>query len=126
MIDHKKHYYKIFLRKYFLEQYCLLSRQVGCVHLYKRVVRVVNAVGRSANVRGATCGGVCGGGGARSVRRGAGARTAGVLGSRRRRGASEAAIDEARTRLAHAATTATATPSLHSLLIPSTYLHVPF
>lgn len=46
---------------------------------------------------------------------GAGVRGAGrrVLGSRRRRGASEAAIDEARTRLAHA----TAARSLHSLLI---------
>lgn len=40
--------------------------------------RVVNAVGRGANARGAR------------------------RGSRRRRGASEAAIDEARTRLAHA------------------------
>lgn len=48
--------------------------------------RVVNAVGWGANVRG--------------VGRTAGGR---VLGSRRRRGASEAAIDEARTRLAHAA-----------------------
>lgn len=42
---------------------------------------MVNAVGRGANVRGAA---------------------GRVLGSRRRRGATEAAIDEARTRLAHA------------------------
>lgn len=54
--------------------------------MYMRgVARVVNAVGRGANVRG--------------VGRGAGA------GTRRRRGASEAAIDEARTRLAHTADT---------------------
>lgn len=59
--------------------------------------RVVNAVGRGANGHGVR--GTRGGGR--------------VLGSRRRRGASEAAIDEARTRLAHA----TAARNLHSLLI---------
>lgn len=51
---------------------------------------------------------------------GAGAARGRVLGSRRRRGASEAAIDEARTRLAHA----TATRSLHSLLIQPPLLHL--
>lgn len=75
------------------------GRQVGrgvCMCMTGR--RVVNAVGRGANARG---------GAARGARA-----AAGVLGSRRRRGASEAAIDEARTRLAH-----TAARNLHSLLI---------
>lgn len=64
--------------------------------------RVVNAVGWGANVRG--------------VDRSAGGR---VLGSRRRRGASEAAIDEARTRLAHAAANAGRNPQ-PTLIVDST------